>query len=133
MRNLVSIFILVQILFFNAAHSQECKSTYNVSMTNSQTKEVRSRITTVAFKSGWQMWLLTDDASYKTKANLTYIFAVVVLPTRNLVLRAFKGQGADLYWSGASPYANCDVLIILNNIPVTDLEGNRGIIKKASY
>ncbi|CAM4397994.1 hypothetical protein SAMN06265348_116101 [Pedobacter westerhofensis] len=132
MKLLVSIFLL-QILFFTTAHSQECKSTYNVSIKNSQTKEVLSRTTTVAFKSGWQMWLLTNDASYKTKANLTYIFAVVVLPTRNLVLRAFKGQGADLYWSGASPYANCDAIILLNNFPVTDIDGNKGIIKKASY
>lgn len=110
----------------------QCKTTCSFSITNTKTKQVIRGVYTVEVKTGWDMWVLTRDISYKSSANIPYIFALVYMPNKTAVLKAFKGTGPDLVWSGAAPSVNCDVFP-WGGFAVTDISGNKGFIKIASY
>lgn len=109
--------------------SSQCKTTCRVKVTNTKTGEVLNNTYTVEVKTGWDLWILTGDASYKSNSDL--IYALVYMSGRTVVMKAFKGTGPSLIWSGASPSVNCD-LFPWGGFSVVDGSGNKGYIKASS-
>jgi len=113
--------------------SQDCKGIYTLSYTSSKTKQNKKIQAKVSFLTGWQLWQLSGEATYKSSSNLSFIFALVYLPDKQVLLRLFKGTGSSVYGTQYSPYVNCDEIILYNSIDGTDIQGTKSTLTKASF
>lgn len=112
--------------------SAQCRNLCTITITNAKTKQKHNGDYMVEVKTGWTLWTESRQDYFKTKEHLTTIFAIVHTPSGPQVLKAHKGTGPSLVWSGSSPSVNCDVFP-WGSFNVVDMEGSKGTIKLKTY